>query len=315
MKTLIANIRQYSGWDSVVAFSKQRDFPGAKGVSVHEVISFFFQEIKRDAINIRAGSVAFSFTLSLFPTLLVIFTLIPYIPIRNFQIILLETINEVMPEEAFGFLQETINDIITRQNSGLLGAGLLLAIYTSSRGVIGMMNSFDKAYPSFRKRKAWNKNLVAFKITGLLFLLLLISVALIIGGELFIRLIMHWIHSEGAATYFWFTLLRFVVIFLVYYVGISLIYVYGPATQKRWKFFNAGSILAAVMSVLVSIIFSWIINQFGQFNKLYGSIGTVIVLMLWIYYNAVTLLIGFELNAAIDVNKHNLLTKSKTAEA
>jgi membrane protein len=311
---LTAFLRKYLGWNALVEISKMKGFPGHRGLSVYEVISFLWIEIQRDSILTRTSSIAFSFFISLFPTMLVFFTLIPYIPVPTFQPTLLITLRDVLPANVYGLFDETIHDIVTRPRGGLLSISLILAIYYSSRGVIGMMNSFDKALPTFRKRNYINRQLVAFKIVGLLFLLLAISVTLFIGGEAVVKWLMKRMDAETSTAYFWFTALRLVSIIFIFYFSIAMIYYFGPATHKRWRFFSAGSTLATILSILSSVIFSWTIDQVGQYNKLYGSIGTLIVLMLWIYYNSMSLLIGFELNASIEMNKA-MMQKGKRANA
>jgi len=297
-------IRKYSGWDALVELSKLKGFPGHRDISVYEVLSFLWIEIQRDSILTRASSIAFNFFISIFPTMLVFFTIIPYIPIPTFQHTVLTTLHDVLPSSVYSLFEETIRDIVTQPRGGLLSISLILAIYYSSRGVISLMNSFDKAFPTFRKRNFLESQLVSFKIVGLLFLLLVISITLFIGGEAIVKWIMKLIDAQTSTAYIWLTALRWLSILLIYYFSISLIYYFGPATHSRWKFFSAGSTLATILSIISSIAFSWVINKFGQYNKLYGSIGTLVVLMLWIYYNSMSLLVGFELNASIEMNKN-----------
>jgi membrane protein len=304
LKTGIEKIKQISGWNSLVELSKIKGFPGHRNISVYEVLAFLFKEMERDSILIRASSISFNFFMSLFPSILVIFTLIPYIPISTFQYTLLVSLSDILPESVYLLVNDTVNDILTRHQGGLLSLSLLLAVYYSSRGVISLMDSFDKALPTFRRRNFINRQLVAFKITSLLFLLMVASVTLFIGGEAIIKWIMKVIHGADSTTYFWFTAIRWLSILFIFYFSVSLIYFFGPATNVRWQYFSAGSTLATVLMILTSILFSWVIDQFGQYNKLYGSIGTLIVLLLWIYYNSLSLLIGFELNASIEMSSH-----------
>ncbi len=304
MKEIFSLITKYSGWNSLVEISKTKGFPGHRNISLYEVISFLFLEMKNDDITIRASSVAFSFFVSLFPTLLLFFTVIPFLPIPTFQTTLLDAVQKLIPDNAYALLQSTIEDIVTNDSVGLLSLSLILAFYYSSRGVLGLMNSFDKAFPIFRKRNFWYKQLVAFEIMALLLLLLIISVGLIIGGEFLVKLAIRLLNLERADIFVWFNIIRWLMILFVFYFSISSIYFFGPATHKRWQFFSAGSTLATILSILISLLFSWMINKFGQYNQLYGSIGTLLVAQLWIYYNSLSLLIGFELNAAIEINRH-----------
>ena len=303
MKNLFENIKKYSGWNNLVEISKIKGFPGHSDISVYEVFSFLFKEMQRDSILIRAAAISFNFFISLFPAILVVFTVIPYIPVPDFQSVLMVTLSDVLPQNVFELLNETIEDIITRQQGGLLSISIMLSIYFASRAVISLMDSFDKVLPTFRKRNFINNQLVAFKLMALLFLLLIASITLFIGGETIIRWLMKIIDVDSSSTYSWFTAIRWFTIVVLIYFSIALIYFFGPATHNRWRFFSAGCTLATLLSILSSLFFSWTIDQFGQYNKLYGSIGTLVVLMLLLNYNSLSLLIGFELNASIEMNK------------
>ena len=304
-------ISKYSGFSALVELSKKWKFPGHRNLSLYNVLSFLLNEMQRDDIIQRSASVAFSLFVSLFPTLLVAFTIIPFLPIPSFQDTVMSTMRQMMPDNAFELLQSTIKDIITNDRADLLSISIVLAIYYSSRGVLSLMNSFDKALPTFRKRTYWQNQGVAFKLMALLWSLLAFSVVLIIGGEWLVKLVMKVLHLERDDLFIWFNIVRWLFIVLIYYFSISLIYYYGPAKHERWRFFTAGSTLATILLMLVSILYSWVINQFGAYNKLYGSIGAVLITQLWFYYNALGLLIGFELNAAIEVNENNLTAATK----
>ncbi len=290
--------------NNIIERTKRWTLPGFDGQSIYNVFSFLFKEFQRDAINIRAGSVAFSFLLSLFPLLMVVFGLIPFIPVQSFRETLLTSIQDVLPHNVYVIINTTIVDIINNQRGSVLSIGVILALYYSSRGVIGLINSFDKVYPSFRQRNFWSKSLVSLKITVLLILLLILSVVFIVAGGFFINYFMNWIDVTGDAVYFFLASIKWIIIILLFYFGISMIYYYGPAMHTRLRFFSAGSTVATFLSIITSLLFSYFINNFSQYNKLYGSIGTLIVIMLWLYYNSLVLLIGFELNASIEINKH-----------
>jgi membrane protein len=307
VKNLPDLIKKYSGWDHLVGLTKVWRFPGHRDLSLYDVLSFLFMEMSRDAINIRAAYVSFSLFISLFPGLLVAFTLIPFIPFPAFQSTILNTMQQVMPLSVHELLRETIEDIVLHHRLDLLSVSLILSIYFATNGVIGLMNSFDKTLPTFRKRGFWEKHIVAFKLLVLLSLLLATGTVLIIGGEFFIRFVMKTLEvADRVDLYFWFTALRWILIIAVFYFAISVLYFYAPAKHKRFQFFSAGSTLATFFALLVAILFSWFINNFGQYNKLYGSIGTILVAQLWIYYNSLGMLIGFELNAAIEINEVKL---------
>ncbi|MCS6917118.1 MAG: YihY/virulence factor BrkB family protein, partial [Chitinophagales bacterium] len=208
MSTLWQRLKRLSGWYLLEKASRRWPFPGAPDVSVHEVVSFIIKEWQRDSLNVRASSMAFSLFLSLFPMLLVMFTLIPFLPVQDFQQRLLELLRESIPEEVFQLIEGTITDIVTNQRAGLLSVSLLLSFYFASNGVLSMLDAFDKMHPGFRQRNFWQKQIVALKILTLLFALLLLTITLIIGGEWLVKWLVSQMAMEGLNVYFWLSVLR-----------------------------------------------------------------------------------------------------------
>ena len=289
--------------DKFSSATKQITLPLFDGQNLYDVFTFLFKEFRRDSINVRAASVAFSFMLALFPSVLVVFTLIPYIPVPSFRETVLQTLQGILPSNAYKTVSSTVIDIVENHHGKILSIGIVLSFYYMSRGVVGLINSFDKVYPAFRQRSFWMKTAVSIKITFLLFILLLLSMFLIVEGEFFMKYLMQLIGVQGGSAYLFLSSVKWLIIILLFYFSISLIYFYGPALHTRFRFFSAGSSIATFLSILTSLGFSYFINHFSTYNKVYGSIGTLIVLMLWLYYNSLVLLIGFELNASISINK------------
>ncbi|HZG01582.1 MAG TPA: YihY/virulence factor BrkB family protein, partial [Chitinophagales bacterium] len=191
--------------------------------------------------------------------------------------------------------------------------GILLSLYYTSRGVVGVLKAFEKAYPSFYRRKFVRKTLVSFKVSFLLIILVMASIGVIVFGQWILPLALNYFETTSRMTLYALVVLRWVALVALLYIGFSLIYYYGPAIRQRWSFFTPGSLLAATLSLVASLLFSLMVNNFGQLNKLYGSIGTLIIVMLWIYWNAMILLVGFELNAAIELNRLAKLEKGRDA--
>ncbi len=288
----------------VIRWSKANSFPGFSGVPIYDVTVFLYNEIKRFTLTSRANSIAFSFFLSLFPFIIVLFTLIAYFPLfDNFKDILEAEINEIMPGNAGRMVFNAIQDITTIPRKGLMSLSFFLAMFFSSNGMIAMMHGFEKSYETtYRKRKAWHKRLIAIGLTVLLGILLVSSVVFIILGNVLLNWLSAYVDLSGWTEDI-IRVLRWVGLVLLFYFGISMIYRYGPATRKRFSFFTPGATLATILSILSSVIFSFYVESFGTYNKLYGSIGTIIVVMLWIQINAFVLLVGYELNASIAVNR------------
>jgi membrane protein len=194
-------------------------------------------------------------------------------------------------ENLISFLQDFIN----KPRSGLLSFSFVLSMFFSSNAMMGIMRSFDQNYIGFRKRKELQKRGVALKITLMLFVLVIVSILLLIGREA----VLEWLGIKNEAVRFIILNARWVVIILLFFAIISYIYRHAPAVHKKWRFINPGSILATVLMLLMTIAFSWWVSHFGNFNQLYGSIGTVLILMALIFINSLVLLIGFELNVSI----------------
>lgn len=288
------------------SWMRTTSFPGAFGVTLYDLYLFVRKESRQFDISVRANSMSFNFFLSLFPLLLVMFTIIPFLPLNDhFFETLRAAIMEVMPGKTGKSLYSFIKDLATKPQLNLLSVSSILVIYFASNGVMAMINGFEKSYPTtFEEWPGWYKRLRAIGLTFLLAVILLASIILIILGNVILK----WFYSltgiipssfqSGS-----FHLLRWLVIIALYYTGISSIYRFAVSARKRFAFFTPGATLATVLSLLTSYLFSFYIDNFSSYNKLYGSIGTVIALMLWIQFNAFILIIGFELNASIAITR------------
>lgn len=269
--------------------------PGFEGLSLYVVSKFFFKGIKDGALNMRATSLSFSFFLALFPTIIFLFTLIPYIPIDNFQVYLFNFLQKVMPSAAFEATESTIADIISDKKGGLLSFGFLTALYFSTNGFNAMIDAFNETYHDIESRNFLQQRLASFYMLLLTVLLLSVSIALLIFGEL----VFSKIELHNNALYYLLSILKWMIMAILCYSIISFNYFLGPKRKKGWKFFSAGSMFATVLIIIASGLFTYYVNNFGNYNKLYGSIGTLIVIMLLIYINSLILLLGFDLNASI----------------
>ncbi len=296
----------------IIGLSKKYSFPGFGGIVIYDVISFVIQEVRKDKISTRANSIAFSLFLSIFPFIIFIFTLLPYLPIAtDFVPTISKTLGNILPESAHSFLMEIITDITAIKRKGLQSFGFILAIFFSSSGLLTLMSGFDKSYHlTFKSRGFFKKYMVAIFLTILLAFLLLVSLVLIVMGNPILDLLNKNNTLPVSIETVIFFLRWFVATFLLY-VGITVIYIYGPSMYRRVNFINPGSLLATGFSLLTSIGFSWFVDQFGRYNELYGSIGALIVILLWLQYNAYVLIIGFELNASIAVNRDLVVEEAR----
>lgn len=281
----------------IIRKSKNIIPPGFYGIPLFDVIRFFFIQIQKTSLNERAASISFDLLLAIPPACIFIFTLLPYLPIKDQLEQLYQLIRDVIPgrqnhEPIINFLK----DFASIERSDLLSFGFLLALYFSSNAMIGIMRSFNrKNYIGFSERHYVHDRWVAIKLTLIFFLIILLSiVALVLRGA-----VLTWLGIEDPAIRTIILNARWLVIVLLFFLTISFIYRHAPAVHKKWKLVNPGSILATFMMIAFTMGFSYYVVNFGNYNKLYGSIGTVLILMLLIYFNSLVLLIGFELNVSI----------------
>lgn len=281
----------------VIRKSKDIILPGFSGIPLFDVIRFFFIQIQKTSLNERAASIAFNLLLAIPPACIFIFTLLPYLPIKDLLAQLYELIRDVIPGKSNNQpIIDFLDDFTKNERSGLLSFGFLLALYFSSNAMIGIMRSFNKMnYIGFSQRHYMHDRWVAIKLTLILFLIILLSiVALVSRGAVLI-----WLGIEDPTVRTIILNVRWIVIILLFFLTISFIYRHAPAVHKKWKLINPGSILATFMMIAFTMGFSYYVVNFGNYNKLYGSISTILIVMLLIYFNSLVLLIGFELNVSI----------------
>ncbi len=295
--------------DSWEARAKVFTLPGLDSIPVYDVYQFFAAEIRSNSLLTRSKSIAYSFFLAIFPALTFVFTLIPYLPyFRNLDTHVLDLLKEILPnQETFNFiksfLQPLLTDLAKHKRGGLLTGSILLVIFLTSNGVLAMMQSFNKTHEHYKKRNAFQNRMVALKITALLSLLFISSIVLIVLGQEIVGLLSRLWHIQSKLPYFLLHTFGYAFIILMYFLSISLIYYYGPNTKEKYKFISTGSTVATILSVLVSIFYSYYVSNFSRLNVIFGSIGTIMLLMIWLNINAFVLLIGYEINASIHYNK------------
>lgn len=306
MRWLHKILKKFPPYRHFIEWTKVIVLPGFGSLPIYTIATFFFQEISKDSLINKASSLAYNFMLAIFPGIIFLFTLIPYIPIKNFQDQLMSLLELILPQNAFLAVESTLVEIIKHQNGGLLSFGFITALYFSTNGVANLMAAFNKSSLIIETRTWLKRRLVALNLTLLIALALVFGLIIITLGEFLYLWLQHLLHFKGV---FWKFLLdagRWIILVAVYFVTISILYRYGPANTKKWRFFSAGSWLATILAILTFWGFGYYINNFGAYNKVYGSIGTLIVIMIWLYLNSLIILVGFELNASIDLSKKSI---------
>ncbi len=289
----------------IVDWSRKYSPPGFSGVPLFDVLRFVIVETQKDNLTTRANSISFSLFLSVFPAIIFIFTLLPLFTfVQDYTTMLSTKMAAVLPKTAHDYIFSIVNDITAIKRDGLLSLGAIGALFFSSNGMLTLMSGFDKAYNhSFKPRKWWASRFVAIGLTIVLTLLLIVSLMMMVLESVLLDYLGQVFHLSSV---FLSALSIFNWVFSIFlvYTGISLIYHFGPSMHRRIPFVNVGSVIATFMSLTTSLGFSYFINNFGRYNEIYGSIGALIVMMIWIQVNSFILLVGFELNASVVVYKN-----------
>ena len=276
------------------------------GLSLYKFIKIFLHNVEEDEILDRSNGVAFNFILAIFPTIIFLFTLIPYItayfPTISQQNIM-EFMRSLLPASMFGEVSSTIEDIIKNQRGCLLTFGFIFAVYLATNGMLALMRAFNSCYRTIEKRAMLRMRITAFALTAMLSVALFVAVTLLVVGQIAIdHLTVNAqkfnINLDDYTLYFLFAL-RFLVIFILFFIVISCIYYFGPSVHYSWTFFSIGSVLATLAGLGISYGFSYYITNFGAYNKIYGSIGVLIALMVWMDLLTLVLLFGYEINASL----------------
>ena len=281
--------------------------PGFEGVSLYEILFFFFWSLRRGLLATRASSLAFHFFLAMIPFGLVLVILSAYLPFFNLERDVIPVFGGFIPESVFNNFVSNLDEFQNSTVNSLVSFGFILALYFSSNGFTELIQAFNSSKVGFDKR-SW----LSTKITSILFVFGIIGglLALFIG----VILIRKFLHFSGMNSEFIannldlvFSIITYVIVILVLYFAIAFIYYFGPSNRKQFKFFSAEATLSTVLIILSSQLYSFYIQQFSTYNELYGSLGTIMILLLWIYLISFVLLLGFELNASI----HGVLQKKK----
>ena len=278
---------------------------------MYDLISHFKPGISQGSLSTRASSISFKFFLALFPAIIFIFTITPLIPLEGFYNNLMLALEELVPEQLFPFIENTISDIVSRRQAGLLSFGFLLALYFSSSSFIGLISSFNQSINIDETRSPLQQRVISILLVIISTILIIIAISIMILGQDTVQ----WLNEQGYirthVSYFFLPAIRWGILFALIYTTISMIYFIAPSRKAGFKFFSVGSLIATLCLVALAWGFGYFIKYFSAHNVLYGSIGTLLLLLLYIYYNATILLVGFELNASIHVARKNNLSATQ----
>lgn len=275
-------------------------------ISVYRFLEILWSNIVTFDLDQRATSVAFSFLLAVFPAILFLFTLIPYIPIDHLDIQIMDFSRNLMPEGLYDVVAQTIYEIISRPRGDILSFGFIFSLYAATNGINSLTRAFNGSLEEKKSRGfVRSRGTAALVLLILVFVLVCAVIILIVG-----KIVLNYIAGQGLfnsqLNLLAIHALGYISIFFIFYFGIASLYYFAPAIHKRIRFFNFGAVFASVLCILATNLFSYYLENFSSYNKLYGSIGTLIAIMVWIYLICLILILGFEINVDLRQERYKL---------
>ena len=275
--------------------------PWIQGISLFELIEFYISGIAQGSLAYRAAAISWSFFMALFPFALFILNLIPYIPIEGFQKDFLQFVSEAVPPNTYEAIQTIINDILHNSYQGLLSSGFILSVFLMTNGVNAVMSGFETSQHIIVKRKYFRQYFVALCISLLLSFILIVAVAAIVIFEVFIqRTILQDVFSSRISDKI--SLIqsgRYLFVIALIVLAIAILFKFGIKQTRKRAFITIGTVFTTILIIFTSYLFGIWVVKFSKYNELYGSIGTLLIVMFYLWINCMVLLLGFELDAAI----------------
>jgi len=277
----------------LLIWSKRFVLPGFDGVPLFDVAEFFIKGIQKGSITNRAAALSFNTFLAIFPAILFFFSLIPYIPIHDFQDSLLNLIRDFIPQKAYVMVEETLFDIVKRPRGGLLSFGFIFAMYFATNSINSLIEAFNKTYHSIETRSAFKQRLISIALVFILSFLVIIAIVLITIGPL----VLNWLQTRNLLTdglvIFLISAGKWIITVALLFFAFSFLFYLAPSGNQRFRFISAGSTITTLMFIAASVGFNFYVNNFSKYNTLYGSFGTLIVFLMLIDFNLIIILIGF----------------------
>ena len=301
------NIKNFPIIKQLIALVKSIKLPWLYGLSLYDLLELYIIGIMEGALSYRAAAIAFSFFMALFPFTLFILNLIPYIPIEGFQDDFLTFVQDGVPPNTFEAISKTINDILHNSYNGLLSSGFIMSIFLMTNGVNAILGGVETSTHITLKRKFFRQYFVALAMSILLSIILLITVAAIIIFEIAIQKTK--IQDVLSADIPLIQMSRYGFIILMILMTTSILFKFGIKREGKRAFISIGSVFTTILIILSSYFFGIWVVRFSKYNELYGSIGTLLVVMFYIWINCMILLLGFDLNALIQKLKRDKATE------
>ena len=293
----------------LVLLGKKIILPGFEGMSLYDLVETYILGIVKGTFSARVGAISFSFFMALFPFLLFLLNLIPYVPIvipsvtlQDFQQEFLVFISDALPSQTSIFISQVFNDIAGNPRGGLLSSVFVLSLFLMTNGINAVFSGFEHSYHNTINRNFFRQYIVALGVSIIVALLLIVTVIVTIY---FSYLVNKYAAGVIDDTVFWITIGKYAFLVLMVFLTVSTLFYFDTTEGKESKYFSPEAFMTTLLSLLATYLFGIYIDNFSQYNQLYGSIGALLIMMLYIWLNANLLLLGFELNASLNKFKKN----------
>lgn len=297
MKKEPKNILNRIGSNKIVKLSRYVKLPGMMGITLYDLLGVYGKGIFEGTFSARASSIAYSFLLALFPFLLFLLNLIPHVPIEGFQTRFLIFVQSLLPPQTGDFFYPIIADIAVNRRTQLLSVVFFLSAFLTTNGVNAIFSAFEYSYHVSINRSFFKQYAVALGVSFLLALVMIISVGIILYGEYIIRDFRSLAIIQSEISYV--TYLQYAVFIIMVYTIIAMLYYFGTKKGKDARFLSIGAFITTILFLLTTYFFGIYINNFSNYNEIYGSIGGLLILMVYIWINSNLLLLGFELEVSL----------------
>lgn len=273
--------------------------PGFDGVPIRQVMIFILRGFRKGVLVTRASSIAFNLLLSLIPASIFLFSLIPFIPIPNFQQEMIRLFENILPANVYSFLESSIVEIVTKKSEELLIIMFLATIIFSTNGIHAVFNAFVVSAHNFPARSWVNQRKISLVLLFIIVFMFSLAGFIVIFGKQLLNYLVEIDFIRKSIVMTLLVVTKWILVIILLFLAISFLYYFAPAKRRDFRFFSPGSTVATILFILTSLGFSAYVNNFGLYNRFYGSLGTLLVTMLWLYLNSIAILIGFELNVSI----------------
>ncbi|RCW91367.1 YihY/virulence factor BrkB family protein [Winogradskyella arenosi] len=290
----------------VVRFFKQIKLPGFEGLSVYDLLELYIMGIVNGALTTRASAIAFSFFTAIFPFLLFVIILIPHIPIDNFDLAFSNFLESFLPPQTSEFFFDSIfKDISQSTSGGLISSVFLLSVFLMANGVNAVFSGFETSYHKQLYRNIFKQYGVALSVALILAFLTLLTVAVFGYFQIYVIMPLYTSFTgdlqftEADSVSGWIHFVKYLFFVLMIYIATATLYYFGTREGRKSKFFSVGALLTTLLIILTSYLFGVYIENFSKYNEIYGSIGALLILLLYLWLNSNILLLGYELNASL----------------